>query len=343
MSVPAHRNATSLAVEEDILVPLLAPLPTSAPCSNRTHRLLVPDAKLRARCRALLEKVRQDMVQLERVFRRIDDVEKRIRYSFDPVEQHLDDALQHEQPADAAQIHARLLVSYNIRSECGDDDGGWAGGEGEPSTASPSRSQVSCATMVMMTNRMGEIRHGPQMSHLRLAVGSFEARLRGCVLCLAAFPEGAVIKKRMLLHWWVAEGFVRSADEGKSRFDELIAQLWRRRAQQQEAAGFRAVVRAIYIQHRAEVRRALVRRQEGPARAAARAAPPSRSPAGSPMDSHIEVSDVERFRDMESCRNLTTRCSITDPTPTTSTGLGNPSQERPCCQPYPKDEMGKPP
>lgn len=80
-----------------------------------------------------------------------------------------------------------------------------------------------------MTNRMGEIRHGPQMSHLRLAVGSFEARLRGCVLCLAAFPEGAVIKKRMLLHWWVAEGFVRSADEGKSRFDELIAQLWRRR------------------------------------------------------------------------------------------------------------------
>ncbi|OQU76589.1 LOW QUALITY PROTEIN: hypothetical protein SORBI_3010G170500 [Sorghum bicolor] len=429
MSVPAHGNATSLAVEEDILVPLLAPLPTSAPCSNRTHRLLVPvpltakdrrrrrlrrsaaeDAKLRARCRALLEKVRQDMVQLERVFRRIDDVEKRIRYSFDPVEQHLDDALQHEQPADAAQIHARLLVvdagigsikaaireSYNIRSECGDDDGGWAGGEGEPSTASPSRSQVSCATMVMTTNRMGEIRHGPQMSHLRLAVGSFEARLRGCVLCLAAFPEGAVIKKRMLLHWWVAEGFVRSADEGKSRFDELIAQLWRRRfahraclrggkAQQQEAAGFRAVVRAIYIQHRAEVRRALVRRQEGPARAEARAAPPSRSPAGSPMDSHIEVSDVERFRDMESCRNLTyvsfwgisrieflpssigklrqlqvldlrachnleelgefegTRCSITDPTPTTSTGLGNPSQERPCCQPYPKDEMGKPP
>ncbi|XP_002437170.2 uncharacterized protein LOC8076732 [Sorghum bicolor] len=243
------------------------------------------------------------MVQLERVFRRIDDVEKRIRYSFDPVEQHLDDALQHEQPADAAQIHARLLVvdagigsikaaireSYNIRSECGDDDGGWAGGEGEPSTASPSRSQVSCATMVMTTNRMGEIRHGPQMSHLRLAVGSFEARLRGCVLCLAAFPEGAVIKKRMLLHWWVAEGFVRSADEGKSRFDELIAQLWRRR------------VRA----PRVPARRQGTAAGGGRVQSRARAAPPSRSPAGSPMDSHIEVSDVERFRDMESCRNLT--------------------------------------
>ena len=36
-----------------------------------------------------------------------------------------------------------------------------------------------------------------------------------------------------------------------------------------------------------------------------------------------------------------TCCSITDLTPTISTGLGNPPQEQPCCQPRPKDEMGK--
>lgn len=248
MSVLAHGNATSRGVEEDILVPLLARLANisalldsnaspSDPTDGQAPPPPIPassaaeDAKLRARCRALLEKVRRDMVQLERVFRRIDDAEKRIRYSFDPVEQHLDDALQHE-PPDAARIHAGLLAvdagvgsikagireAYNI--PC-DDDGG-AGGES--STTSPSQLQVSApGTATVMTKRVGEIRHGPQMSHLRLAVGGFEARLRGCVLCLAAFPEGAVIKKRMLLHWWVAEGFVPSADEGKSRFDELIA------------------------------------------------------------------------------------------------------------------------
>ncbi|KAG0530761.1 hypothetical protein BDA96_05G214500 [Sorghum bicolor] len=398
-SVPAQGNATSLAVEEDIIVPLLArlanisallesnaspsgpsptdgqgpplpPPPPAVPTSSAAE-----DAKLRARCRALLEKVRRDMVQLERVFRRIDDAEKRIRYSFDPVEQHLDDALQHEQPADAAQIHARLLAvdagvgsikaaireSYNIRSECcGDDDGGGAGGEGEPSAASPSRSQVSCATTVMMTNRMSEIRHGPQMSHLRLAVGSFEARLRGCVLCLAAFPEGAVIKKRMLLHWWVAEGFVRDADEGKSRFDELIAKgiiipfpaaaapatalcstvhrctvrPWMRdlllsvarrngflelnsgdvefahRAclRGAQITGFSAVVRAIYNigQKYVELderwfagKKDLRVLQLGQWREFSTA-----QQIASPMDSHIEVSGVERFRDMESCRNL---------------------------------------
>ena len=37
-----------------------------------------------------------------------------------------------------------------------------------------------------------------------------------------------------------------------------------------------------------------------------------------------------------------TSCSITDPTPTTSTGLGDPPQEQPYCQPYQKEEIDKP-
>ena len=36
-----------------------------------------------------------------------------------------------------------------------------------------------------------------------------------------------------------------------------------------------------------------------------------------------------------------TYSSITDPTLTISTGLGNPPQEQPCCRPCPKDGMGK--
>jgi len=206
MSVLAHGNATSRGVEEDILVPLLARLANlsalldsnaspSDPTDGQAPPPPIPassaaeDAKLRARCRALLEKVRRDMVQLERVFRRIDDAEKRIRYSFDPGEQHLDDALQHD-PPDAERIHAGLLAvdagvgsikacireAYNIPCECDDD------GESSSSTTSPSQSQVSAppGTATVMTNKMGEIRHGPQMSHLRLAVGGLDERLRGC-------------------------------------------------------------------------------------------------------------------------------------------------------------------
>jgi Leucine-rich repeat (LRR) protein len=41
-------------------------------------------------------------------------------------------------------------------------------------------------------------------------------------MCLAVFPEDAVIKKRLLIHWWIGEGFVSSVSEGKKFFDELL-------------------------------------------------------------------------------------------------------------------------
>ncbi|KAL6907884.1 hypothetical protein ACP4OV_002054 [Aristida adscensionis] len=252
MSVLTQGNATSRGVEEDILIPLLARLATittllhsDAPPPAPAAAAAPDDAgESRLLARELLDKVRREMVQLEAVFRRIDDAERRIRYCFDPVERHLDDALQHD-PPDAARIHAALLavdagigaINAGIRDAYSLSfyDGG--GGDGEESFAPPPTNHLSAAPGTAATatakKKMAELRHGPHMSHLRLAVGGLDARLRGCVLCLAAFPDGAVVKKRLLLHWWLvlarrarqqlAEGFVDSAADGKRRFDELVA------------------------------------------------------------------------------------------------------------------------
>jgi hypothetical protein len=225
--------SSSCGIEEDILVPLRARLTAigavldvATPPPGQPPRS--PAATFSSGARAMLEKVRREMVQLERVFHRVDDAERRIRYSFDPLERHLDDALQHG-PTDMESIHAGLLAVdhainarirevYNI--PCVD-----CGGADDSSATSPAQEAqppAACAGVVM-TRKMGQIRHGPQMNHLRLAVSGLEERLRSCVLCLAAFPEGAVIKKRLLIHWWMGEGFVESATRGKQRFDELAA------------------------------------------------------------------------------------------------------------------------
>jgi Leucine-rich repeat (LRR) protein len=38
-----------------------------------------------------------------------------------------------------------------------------------------------------------------------------------CLLCFSVFPENAVIKKKVLVHWWVGEGFIDSpSSEGKT-------------------------------------------------------------------------------------------------------------------------------
>lgn len=57
--------------------------------------------------------------------------------------------------------------------------------------------------------------------HLRLAINSLDTRLKRCLLCLAVFPENTVVKKRLLIHWWIGEGMVKSVPEGKEVFDQL--------------------------------------------------------------------------------------------------------------------------
>ncbi|KAL6908054.1 hypothetical protein ACP4OV_002224 [Aristida adscensionis] len=243
MSVLAHAHGSFRGVVEDILAPLLARLATiSAQLDSAAPRpgirrgppppAAAGDAVCHARARELLETVRRRMAQLEAVFRRIDDAERRIRHCFDPVEQHLDDALRHA-PPDAGRIYAGLLavdagigvIKAGIREVYSpvvfQRDGGGAG-DGSPTTPLVAASSAATATAAA-AKKMAELHRGSQMSHLRLAVGGLEARLRGCVLCLAAFPDGAVVKKRLLLHWWLAEGFVDSAADGKRRFDELVA------------------------------------------------------------------------------------------------------------------------
>lgn len=65
-------------------------------------------------------------------------------------------------------------------------------------------------------------RESVQMWKLKDSINGLETRLRQCLLCLAVFPEDAVIKKRLLIHWWIGEGFVSSVSEGKNVFNELL-------------------------------------------------------------------------------------------------------------------------
>jgi hypothetical protein len=36
-----------------------------------------------------------------------------------------------------------------------------------------------------------------------------------CLLCFSVFPENAIIKKKVLVHWWVGEGFIDSLNSGE--------------------------------------------------------------------------------------------------------------------------------
>ncbi|CAA3018175.1 disease resistance RPP13 4 [Olea europaea subsp. europaea] len=70
------------------------------------------------------------------------------------------------------------------------------------------------------------------MSQLQPDYDGLPENKKNYLLTLAVFPENAVMKKRILIHWWIGEGFVTkssdmSAEEvGEKIFDELIDKGW---------------------------------------------------------------------------------------------------------------------
>ncbi|XP_074566372.1 uncharacterized protein LOC141822983 [Curcuma longa] len=67
-----------------------------------------------------------------------------------------------------------------------------------------------------------KLQKSPAWAHLKLVVDSLDPLLKNCLFTLTVFPPNVNIKKRLLLHWWMGEGFVRCIKDGKGCFDQLV-------------------------------------------------------------------------------------------------------------------------
>lgn len=48
---------------------------------------------------------------------------------------------------------------------------------------------------------------------------------QSCLLCFAVFPENAVIKKRLLVNWWIGEGFLKERIQGENSSEKAADKL----------------------------------------------------------------------------------------------------------------------
>ncbi|KAJ3678637.1 hypothetical protein LUZ60_002440 [Juncus effusus] len=53
-------------------------------------------------------------------------------------------------------------------------------------------------------------------------MNSLDPQLRHCLYCLTIFPENAIIKRRLLVYWWIGLKLVRSEQIGGLLFDDLV-------------------------------------------------------------------------------------------------------------------------
>lgn len=74
----------------------------------------------------------------------------------------------------------------------------------------------------------GHILNSPMMSNLLLTYDLLDIKMKICLLCFSVFPEEAIIKKRPLIYWWMAEGFIKKSEEksaeevGEEIFSKLM-------------------------------------------------------------------------------------------------------------------------
>ncbi|CAL9026028.1 unnamed protein product [Prunus brigantina] len=61
----------------------------------------------------------------------------------------------------------------------------------------------------------------PALKEFRVVYNSLSVITKLCLLCFAAIPANEAIKKRVLVHWWVGEGFVNPPDDGENTVEEI--------------------------------------------------------------------------------------------------------------------------
>ncbi|CAB4286866.1 unnamed protein product [Prunus armeniaca] len=61
----------------------------------------------------------------------------------------------------------------------------------------------------------------PTLKEFRVVYNSLSVITKLCLLCFAAIPANEAIKKRVLVHWWVGEGFVNPPVDGEKTVEEI--------------------------------------------------------------------------------------------------------------------------
>uniref|UniRef100_A0A2N9IG86 Disease resistance RPP13-like protein 4 n=1 Tax=Fagus sylvatica TaxID=28930 RepID=A0A2N9IG86_FAGSY len=68
---------------------------------------------------------------------------------------------------------------------------------------------------VNLNNVIAERYRSNTLNFIEVVYNGLDVIKKLCLLCFSVFPENAIIKKKVLVHWWVGEGFIDSLNGGE--------------------------------------------------------------------------------------------------------------------------------
>ncbi|KAL8133550.1 uncharacterized protein LOC141683895 [Apium graveolens] len=99
-------------------------------------------------------------------------------------------------------------------------------------SATKSAEQIAALVLLKQVPRLHRnptFENSPAFKDFEVQYNELSPNLKLCLLCFSVFPARAIIKKRLMVYWWMAEGFIeQESDEkdleqlGAEYFDKLI-------------------------------------------------------------------------------------------------------------------------
>ncbi|CAL9129550.1 unnamed protein product [Musa textilis] len=175
------------------------------------------------------DEIKEKMEDFRKVLRKFKGEEETAMDKFALVAGHVDELLQLGTTKNKSDQESRLKrlesnlkkIIENIDSIIKDLEAKLMDSSVEQESKAEGKEEEEEEEKVLPLER--QIQESSAWTHLLLVVDSFETQLKHCLFCLTVFPAKAVLKKRLLIHWWMGEKIVTSSEEGKKCFDQLVS------------------------------------------------------------------------------------------------------------------------
>uniref|UniRef100_A0A0D9W6K7 Disease resistance R13L4/SHOC-2-like LRR domain-containing protein n=1 Tax=Leersia perrieri TaxID=77586 RepID=A0A0D9W6K7_9ORYZ len=177
----------------------------------------------------LLDNIKDELSQLKDVLHMVQEKENGIYNNFDAIEEHIDEIYVGPmnvegslKPIHIGGLRDKLQLIHeeiaNIRGKVNDS---FKVQEASSHVVAAAH-EASSSHQFLASETFCINMESAQIWQLKGIIDEQETRLRHCLLSLSVFPVDAIIKKRLLIHWWIGEGFVTSVSEGKSFFNKFM-------------------------------------------------------------------------------------------------------------------------
>lgn len=206
------------SIREDAVAPLIKHL------ESAKKQALDHDSKMNCR----FEEVEKEIGEIKDALDRTRMLEDDLMEGFGEIERHINNMLEDKDNNLSAELEAVLekirrtkdMVKLHQKLPNGSTSS-VTSETSESRSRQKSKFEVGESSKTQGAERGNRGYGSSAMSMIEDMINTLNVDLRNCLYCLSVLPENSVVKKRLLVYWWIGVGMVPSVGRGNNTGEEI--------------------------------------------------------------------------------------------------------------------------